>query len=155
VPEIVHLTVNTPYPGTETWQTESRNFTTRDYRLFDVQHAVLPTKMPLNQFYGELVRTQQILNRKHLGWTALKDTFQIAAGLLAKGQTNFVKMLWKFSSVYNVNRQVGDHQQPVQYQISLPEHKGEKIISASSLFIHHPEEVHTAHSVASAAGAGG
>jgi hopanoid C-3 methylase HpnR len=152
VPEIVHLTVNTPYPGTETWQTESRNFTTRDYRLFDVQHAVLPTKMPLNQFYGELVRTQQILNRKHLGWTALKDTFQIAAGLLAKGQTNFVKMLWKFSSVYNVNRQVGDHQQPVQYQISLPEHKGEKIISASSLFIHHPEEVHTAHSVASAAG---
>src|SRR5215470_2639502 len=44
VPEIVHLTVNTPYPGTETWRTESRGLTTRDYRLFDVQHAVLPTK---------------------------------------------------------------------------------------------------------------
>ena len=43
VPEIVHLTVNTPYPGTETWLTESRQLTTRDYRLFDVQHAVLPT----------------------------------------------------------------------------------------------------------------
>src|SRR5438876_7741605 len=29
VPEIVHLTVNTPYPGTETWLTESRKLTTR------------------------------------------------------------------------------------------------------------------------------
>ena len=34
VPEIVHITVNTPYPGIETWVAESRNFTTRDYRLF-------------------------------------------------------------------------------------------------------------------------
>src|SRR5262245_1088213 len=30
VPEIVNLTINTPYPGTETWLTESRRFTTRD-----------------------------------------------------------------------------------------------------------------------------
>ena len=67
IPEIVHITVNTPYPGTETWMTESRNFTTRDYRLFDVQHAVLPTHLPLDRFYEELVKTQQILNRKHLG----------------------------------------------------------------------------------------
>lgn len=40
VPEIVHLTVMTPYPGTEIWHTESRRLTTRDYRLFDdIQHA--------------------------------------------------------------------------------------------------------------------
>ena len=48
VPEIVHLTVNTPYPGTETWHTESRKLTSLDYRLFDVQHAVLPTTLPLH-----------------------------------------------------------------------------------------------------------
>ena len=42
VPEIVNITVQTPYPGTETWLTESRRLTTLDYRLFDVQHAVLP-----------------------------------------------------------------------------------------------------------------
>ena len=75
IPEIVHMTVNTPYPGTETWRTESRNFTTRDYRLFDVQHAVLPTTLPLDRFYDELVKTQQVLNQKHLGWQALRDTF--------------------------------------------------------------------------------
>ena len=68
VPEIVHLTVNTPYPGTETWPTEARKLATRDYRLFDVQHAVLPTRLPLERFYAELVETQQVLFRKHLGW---------------------------------------------------------------------------------------
>src|SRR5579871_3614400 len=45
IPEIVNISVNTPYPGTETFMTDSRTFTTRDYRLFDIQHAVLPTKM--------------------------------------------------------------------------------------------------------------
>jgi len=147
VPEIVHLTVNTPYPGTETWQTESRKFTTRDYRLFDVQHAVLPTKLPLERFYGELVKTQQVLNKKHLGWMALYHTFRTAGRHLWHGQTNFVKMLWKFSSVYNPKLQLRDHQQPVRYEISLPEHPGEKIIHPSVLYVHKPEAVHTRHSV--------
>ncbi|MGA7128421.1 MAG: hopanoid C-3 methylase HpnR, partial [Chthoniobacterales bacterium] len=40
IPEIVNISVNTPYPGTESWRTESRNINTRDYRLFDIQHAV-------------------------------------------------------------------------------------------------------------------
>src|SRR5207237_1306631 len=35
IPEIVHLTVATPYPGTELWFTESRKLTTLDYRLYD------------------------------------------------------------------------------------------------------------------------
>ena len=95
IPEIVNISVNTPYPGTESWLTESRKLQTRDYRLFDIQHAVLPTRMPLPEFYAELVRTQQILNKKHLGWAALKSTATLAAGHLMRGQTNFVKMLWK------------------------------------------------------------
>ena len=62
-PEIVNVSGNTPYPGTETWATEGRKLATRDYRLFDIQHTVLPTKLPLPEFYAELVRTQQVLNR--------------------------------------------------------------------------------------------
>jgi hypothetical protein len=85
---------------------------------------------------------------KHLGWNALRDTFKIAAKLLANGQTNFVKMLWKFSSVYNAERQFREHQQLVKYQISLPENPGQKLVTASSLYIHHPEAVHTRTSVA-------
>ncbi|HUA78364.1 MAG TPA: hopanoid C-3 methylase HpnR, partial [Acetobacteraceae bacterium] len=39
VPYVVNLSVNTPYPGTETWVTESRKLISRDYRLFDIQHC--------------------------------------------------------------------------------------------------------------------
>jgi hopanoid C-3 methylase HpnR len=141
VPEIVHLTVNTPYPGTETWLTESRRFTTRDYRLFDVQHAVLPTALPLDRFYAELVRTQQVLNQKHLGWAALRDTFFLAARHLAHGQTNFLRMLWKFSSVYNPQRQIADHARPVKYEIRLPERDPAHHVDVRSLFVHRPEAV--------------
>jgi hopanoid C-3 methylase HpnR len=121
VPEIVNVTVNTPYPGTETFLTNSRELTTRDYRLFDIQHAVLPTKLPLARFYEELVKTQQILNRKHLGLSALKATAALSAKLLLKGQTNFVRMLWKFNSVYDAKRQLADHARPVDYEMRLPE----------------------------------
>jgi hopanoid C-3 methylase HpnR len=117
IPEIVNISVNTPYPGTETWHTEPREVTTRDYRLYDIQHAVLPTTLPLPEFYDELVKTQQILNQKHLGWTALKSTARIAAGHLLHGQTNFIKMLWKFNSVYNPKLQLADHARPVTYEI--------------------------------------
>ncbi len=121
VPEIVNISVNTPYPGTETFVTNERTFATRDYRLFDIQHAVLPTRLPLHRFYAELVKTQQVLNRKHLGFSALASTAAISAKLLLQGQTNFIKMLWKFNSVYDPKRQLADHARPVRYQMKLPE----------------------------------
>ena len=136
VPEIVHVTVNTPYPGTETWATEARQFSTRDYRLFDVQHAVMPTAMPLNEFYKHLVLTQQVLNMKHLGWAALRETFVIAAKRLAQGQTNFAKMLWKFTKVYNAERQLADHNRPVRYQMQLPKHPALSKLDPATLYVH-------------------
>ena len=100
VPEIVHLTVMTPYPGTDIWHTESRRLATRDYRLFDIQHAVAPTALPLEEFYRELVRTQSVINRKHLGLRTAAGALRILGGNLARGQTNFARMLWKFNKVY-------------------------------------------------------
>ena len=135
IPEIVNISVNTPYPGTETWHTEARRVQTRDYRLYDIQHAVLPTKLPLHEFYEELVKTQRILNMKHLGLAALKSTAKIAAGHLLRGQTNFVKMLWKFNSVYNPKLQLGDHQQPVKYEMALPP-EPQVSVNPKLLYIH-------------------
>jgi hopanoid C-3 methylase HpnR len=117
VPEVVNISVNTPYPGTETWLTESRRLQTRDYRLFDIQHCVLPTRLPLAEFYRKLVETQQVLNRKHLGWQAMREAGLLAGKLLLKGQTNFVKMLWKFNSVYDAERLLSDHRQPPRYEV--------------------------------------
>jgi hopanoid C-3 methylase len=120
IPEIVNISVNTPYPGTETFLEQGHLLATRDYRLFDIQHAVMPTRLPLERFYAELVKTQQVLNMKHLGLSALKDTAVLAAKLLARGQTNFVRMLWRFNSVFNPQRQIADHRRPVRYQMRLP-----------------------------------
>ena len=135
IPEIVNISVNTPYPGTETWHTESRKLISRDYRLFDIQHTVLPTTLPLAEFYEELVRTQQVLNAKHLGWSAVRDAASLALGRLLHGQTNFVKMLWKFNSVYNPKLQIADHQRPVKYEIPLPPAPREKV-DPKLLYVH-------------------
>ena len=141
IPEIVNVSVNTPYPGTETFLTESRKLTTRDYRLFDIQHAILPTRLPLDQFYRELVKTQQVLNRKHLGFAALKETTVLAARLLARGQTNFLRMLWKFNRVYNSARQLADHRRPVKYEMRLPAPPPNGTVKPRDLYILPPEPV--------------
>jgi hopanoid C-3 methylase len=136
VPEIVHLTIMTPYPGTEIWHTQSRELTTRDYRLFDIQHAVTPTRLPLPRFYEELVKTQAVINRKHLGLSALSKTTGIVGRHLLRGQTNFATMLWKFNRVYNARRQYGDHARPVTYQLPVPRHRDIAPRERSELYIH-------------------
>jgi hopanoid C-3 methylase HpnR len=135
IPEVVNISINTPYPGTETWHTESRRLTTRDYRLFDIQHAVLPTKLPLPEFYKELVETQRVLSYKHLGWAALRQCTRIVVRQLLRGQTNFIRMLWKFDSVYNPELQLTDHRQPVKYEISLPP-PSVTTVQRGALYIH-------------------
>jgi hopanoid C-3 methylase len=120
VPEVVNLTVNTPYPGTETWLTESRRLTSRDYRLFDIQHCVLPTKLPMAEFYAELVRTQQVLNMKHLGWRTFRHTAGLSAWLVLRGQTNFIRSLFRFNSVYDPALLLADHVRPVAYELPPP-----------------------------------
>jgi hopanoid C-3 methylase len=139
VPEIVNITVQTPYPGTETWLTEARRLTTLDYRLFDVQHAVLPTRLPLHHFYAELVRTQSVLARKHLGAAALAKTTGIVARHLLHGQTNFARMIWKFNSVYNADRQVAEHQREVRYEMPRPAAQPVVIADQKDLFVHMPQ----------------
>lgn len=134
VPEIVHLTVMTPYPGTEIWHTEARRLTTRDYRLFDIQHAVVPTALPLEEFYRQLVRTQAVINRKHLGLRTALGAMRVLGGNLARGQTNFARMLWKFNRVYNPARQLADHQRPVRYELPLP--KRVDVGDRRQLYIH-------------------
>ena len=136
VPEIVHFTVATPYPGTEIWHTESRRLSTLDYRLFDVQHAVLPTRLPLPRFYEELVKTQSVLNRKHLGLAALRGTAGLAFRLALRGQTNFIRMLWKFQSVYSRDRQYSDHLKPIDYSMRPPEAHSASRPRARDLFVH-------------------
>src|SRR5438874_3681737 len=118
--DVINISVNTPYPGTESWITDGRQLETRDYRLFDIQHAVLPTRLPLAEFYRELVTTQRAIYRRHLDWRQLWDASGIAARLLLRGQTNFVKSLFSLNSVYRPELLLADHAAPVVYSIPLP-----------------------------------
>ncbi|MGE5612156.1 MAG: hopanoid C-3 methylase HpnR [Bacillota bacterium] len=120
VPEVVHMTVATPYPGTELFHTEARQLTSTDYRLFDIQHAVLPTKLPLREFYEELVRTQSLINAKFMGCKEALAMSRLLARLLLRGQTNFLRMLFRFPQVYNANRFYTDHTKPVKYPMTKP-----------------------------------
>lgn len=137
IPEIVNISVSTPYPGTELWHTRAKDLITRDYRLFDIQHAVLPTRMPLAEFYQELVATQRVLNMKHLGWTIVRRLSGDIVRLLARGQTNFVRSLWKFDSVFDAKLLLADHDKPVSYQMAPPP-CAEGSFDARDIYVHTP-----------------
>lgn len=47
------FSVLTPLPGTDLWKTAKTQVTTHDWEMFDIIHAVLPTTLPLEEFYEE------------------------------------------------------------------------------------------------------
>jgi hopanoid C-3 methylase HpnR len=139
LPEVVNLSVNTPYPGTESWIAEGDRVASRDYRLYDIQHTVLPTRLPLAEFYGELVATQRAFYRKHLGWRRVMNTAGVIAGHLMHGQTNFLRSLFHLDRVFRPELLLADHALPVAYQIPLPQSStAGPAAPRSALYIHPP-----------------
>ncbi len=47
------FTILTPLPGTDLYEEKRGDLVTHDYRLFDALHAVLPTRLPREEFYKE------------------------------------------------------------------------------------------------------
>ncbi|MCB1033788.1 MAG: radical SAM protein, partial [Acidobacteria bacterium] len=47
------FSVLTPLPGTDLWAAVEDEVNTEDWELFDIAHAVLPTRLPLDEFYAE------------------------------------------------------------------------------------------------------
>jgi radical SAM superfamily enzyme YgiQ (UPF0313 family) len=47
------FSVLTPLPGTDLWDETEAAVNTEDWELFDIAHTVLPTKLPLHEFYRE------------------------------------------------------------------------------------------------------
>jgi radical SAM superfamily enzyme YgiQ (UPF0313 family) len=80
------FSVLTPLPGTDLWDTARREVTTRDWEMYDIIHTVLPTKLPLEEFYEEyarLWRTTLEVRYKHRGKVR---TYLKLAGALATGK---------------------------------------------------------------------
>jgi hypothetical protein len=48
--------VLTPLPGTDLYEAVSSQMITHNYEYFDFNHTLLPTSLPLKEFYGEYYR---------------------------------------------------------------------------------------------------
>jgi radical SAM superfamily enzyme YgiQ (UPF0313 family) len=79
------VTILTPLPGTQLYRAYQNQLMTTDLRLFDLLHAVLPTRLPRAEFYAEFSRsieatkasahraiTNTIKNRPDFAWKAKK-----------------------------------------------------------------------------------
>jgi radical SAM superfamily enzyme YgiQ (UPF0313 family) len=51
------VTILTPLPGTQLYRAYEHQLMTTDLRLFDLLHAVLPTRLPRAEFYAEFSRS--------------------------------------------------------------------------------------------------
>jgi len=89
------FSVLTPLPGTDLWDKVQSDLVTGDWELFDITHAVLPTRLPLEEFYRELgglwKHTMDVRYAKngrlkvHLGLLAALATRRVTFHALRKG----------------------------------------------------------------------
>ena len=54
--QFASFAVLTPLPGTDLYEEMKGHLLTRDYDYFDFIHTVLPTQLPLKEFYAEYCR---------------------------------------------------------------------------------------------------
>ncbi len=76
------FSVLTPLPGTDLWKDVEADVNVKDWELFDIVHTVLPTKLPMDEFYSEysrLWRTALEVRYQHRG--KARTYFQLGAAL--------------------------------------------------------------------------
>ncbi len=95
------ITVWTPLPGTQLYRKMEDKLLTRDARLFDLLHAVVPTKLPREKFYAKLAESNQAT------WPSFeKGTFTVMRNRPAffidqfRGMLRFFKRIRQYSPIY-------------------------------------------------------
>jgi hopanoid C-3 methylase len=89
------FSVLTPLPGTDLWDSARHRVTSRDWELYDIVHTVLPTRLPLPEFYEEYARLwRHVLDvryrhrgkaRTYLAMGSAVATGKVSIGALRKG----------------------------------------------------------------------
>jgi radical SAM superfamily enzyme YgiQ (UPF0313 family) len=76
------FSILTPLPGTDLWETAQRQVTTHDWEMYDIVHAVLPTKLPLQDFYEEYSRLwRHVLDVRYRHRGKFRTYFALGAAL--------------------------------------------------------------------------
>jgi len=115
------FSVLTPLPGTDLWDTARDEVTTHDWEMYDIIHTVLPTKLPLDEFYAEYSRLwRHALEvryrmrgkaRTYLHMGAALATGKVSWGALRKGM-NIAKVFSDPETFLEAHRDRG-HEPPV------------------------------------------
>ena len=76
------FSILTPLPGTDLWDEVEPRVNADRWEMFDIVHTVLPTKLPLEEFYEEYSRLWQwALEVRYRNRGKLKTHLQLAAAL--------------------------------------------------------------------------
>lgn len=76
------FSILTPLPGTDLWEQARDKLTTQDWNLFDLEHAVLPTRLPLDEFYEEYAGLYRYaLGVRHRTRSRLRDQLRLVLAL--------------------------------------------------------------------------
>jgi radical SAM superfamily enzyme YgiQ (UPF0313 family) len=82
------FTVLTPLPGTDLWDEAGQRVTTHDWEMYDIIHAVLPTTLPLDEFYEEYSRLwRHVLEVRYRHRGRARTWLQLGAALATRKVT--------------------------------------------------------------------
>jgi radical SAM superfamily enzyme YgiQ (UPF0313 family) len=82
------FSVLTPLPGTDLWNTASEQVTTHDWEMYDIIHAVLPTKLSLEEFYAEYAALWRHVLEVRYRIRGKARTYFALGGALATGKVS-------------------------------------------------------------------
>jgi hopanoid C-3 methylase len=93
------FTILTPLPGTQLYRAYKDKLLTEDHRLFDLLHAVLPTRLPRDEFYRNVAR----------GYLETESSIRDAFRMMIKRRTSFVAkilpgMFWFYARTWRYQR---------------------------------------------------
>lgn len=82
------FSILTPLPGTDLWDEAKGQVNTHDWEMYDIVHAVLPTKLPLDEFYAEYSGLwKHALNVRYKLRGKMRTYVQLAAALATRKVT--------------------------------------------------------------------
>ena len=99
------LTILTPLPGTQLYRVYRDKLLTTDHRLFDLLHAVLPTRLPRDEFYRMMCRFYTETDES-VRW-AFRTMLRARPAFVAKilpGMAWFYARTWRYQRIHYDHR---------------------------------------------------
>jgi radical SAM superfamily enzyme YgiQ (UPF0313 family) len=97
------FSILTPLPGTDLWEDAKQNVTTDDWEMYDIVHTVLPTKLPLEEFYEQYSALwRHVLDLRYRTRGRMKTYVQLGAALATRKVTlNAVRKGMNIAKVFS------------------------------------------------------